>query len=96
MTDMQKKNRNLVGEVPEGGVVMEGHQQLGAQQAVTGLLRPYIQPLALLELADTQLHHSIIHLRTPSQHQVKVQLCLGEATNNSCCDLVAWVSQRAF
>lgn len=70
MTNMQKKNRNLVSKVPEGGVVMKGHQQLGAQQAVAGLLGPYIQPLTLLELAHAQLHHPIIHLRTQARVRV--------------------------
>ena len=62
ITDKQKKKRYLVGKVPEGGVVMKGHQQLGAQQAVTSLLGANIQPLTLLELTHTQLHHPIIYL----------------------------------
>ncbi len=41
---------------------MKGHEQLRAQQAVAGLVGPHIQPLTLLELADTQVHHPPIHL----------------------------------
>ena len=42
---------------------MEGHEKLGAQQAVAGLVGPHIQPLTLLKLAHTQVHHPPVHLQ---------------------------------
>ena len=45
---------------------MEGHEQLGAQEAVARLLGPHVQPLTLLELAHTQLHHASVHLHITS------------------------------
>lgn len=53
---------DLIGKLPEGGIVMKGHEQLRAQQAVASLVGPHIQPLTLLELADTQIHHPPVHL----------------------------------
>ena len=45
-----------------GYIVVEGHEQLGAQQAVARLIGAYIQPLTLLELAHAQIHHGRVHL----------------------------------
>lgn len=61
---------DLIGKVPEGGVVMEGHEQLGAQQAVAGLLGAHIHSLTLLEQPHTQVHHSMIHLQHPRRASI--------------------------
>ena len=54
---------NLAGGGKMRHIVVEGHEQLGAQQAVARLIRAHIQPLALLELAHAQVHHGCVHLQ---------------------------------
>lgn len=63
---MSTAAKNLICKVTVSGVVMEGHEQLGAQQAVTSLLGAHIQPFTLLEFAHTQIHHASIHLHITS------------------------------
>ena len=54
---------------------MQGHEQLGAQQAVAGLVGPHVQPLTLLELAHTQVHHPSVHLLNNMHARPAAALC---------------------
>ena len=46
---------------------MQGHEELGAQEAVASLVGPRVQALALPELAHTHIHHARIHLHMQSR-----------------------------